>query len=500
MKEKYNQFLTYLQEINDLVHAQGLLGWDQQVNMPRGGAEARGNSLATLGKITHTKATSNQLGEMLTELEPYVKTLDPDSDEARMVKVVRRDYDKQKKVSTEWVGEFAKETTMGQAVWEQAKADNNFKLFEPQLEKLVALRRQYADFFKPFDHVYDPLLDDFEPGLKTADVKKIFNTLRPRQVELIKAISEKPRIDDTFLHISYPEKGQWDFGVEVLTKFGFDWNRGRQDKSVHPFTQGMGIGDVRITTRFDPERAASALFSTMHEGGHAMYDQGYDPRFDRTPLSTAASYAVHESQSRMWENLVGRSLAFWQHFYPRFQEIFPSQVGNVSLEKFYKGINLVEPSLIRVEADEATYNLHIMLRLEIEIALMEGTLKVKDLPEVWNTRMQEYLGLTPPNDAKGVLQDVHWSSGLIGYFPTYALGNLISVQLWDKMHQDIPTLDDQIEKGEFGELLGWLRKNIHSKGAKFEPQELVQQVTGSKIDPLPYLNYLETKYKKIYGF
>lgn len=498
MKEKYDQLVLYLNEIEDLIHAQALMGWDQQVFMPRGGAEARGNSLATLGRITHARVTSDKLGEMLTDLEPYIKTLDPDSDEARMDKIVRRNYFKNKKISSEWVGEFAKETTLGQTVWEQAKAENNFKLFEPQLEKIMALKRQYADFFKPFDHVYDPLLDDYEPGMKTADVKKIFDTLRSRQVALIKAINEKPKIDDAFLKVNYPEKGQWDFGVEVLTKFGFDWTRGRQDKSVHPFTQGMNPGDVRITTRFDPERPTSALFSTMHEGGHAMYEQGYDLRFKRTPLSSGASYAMHESQSRMWENLVGRSFAFWKKFYPLFQNTFPSQVGDVSLEKFYKAINLVEPSFIRTEADEATYNLHIMLRLEIEIALMEGSLRVKDLPEIWNTRMQEYFGLTPPNDVKGVLQDVHWSSGLIGYFPTYALGNLISVQLWEKMKQDIPTLDEHIEKGEFGELLGWLRKNVHSVGAKFEPQELIEKVTGSKIDPLPYLNYLEAKYRQIY--
>jgi carboxypeptidase Taq len=259
------------------------------------------------------------------------------------------------------------------------------------------------------------------------------------------------------------------------------------------------LGDVRITTRFDPERAASALFSTMHEAGHAMYEQGIAPALGRTLLATGASLAVHESQSRLWENLVGRSLPFWKFFYPRFQKIFPEQVGKLDLMSFYKGINKVEPSFIRVEADEATYNMHIMLRLELEIALMEGSLAVRDLPEAWNARMQEYLGITPPTNKLGVLQDVHWSGGMIGYFPTYALGNLISCQLWETMHVAIPDLDTQIEHGEFSALLGWLRTNIHQHGAKFEPQELVQRVTGSKIDPQPYLRYLQTKFGSIYG-
>jgi len=397
------------------------------------------------------------------------------------------------------VAEFAQATTLGQQAWIEARSQNDFSRFEPYLKKIVELRREYASFFAPYDHIYDPLLDDFEPGMKTADVKTIFTALRPQQVALIQAIGSRPEIDDSFLCLPYDEQKQWDFGVEVVTKFGYDWKRGRQDKAPHPFTTSFGVGDVRITTRFDPERAASALFSTMHEGGHALYEQGFDPSLRRSPLADSASLAVHESQSRMWENLVGRSLPFWKHFYPRLSELFPEILGNVSLEAFYKGINKVERSLIRVEADEATYNLHVMLRLELEIALMEGSLEVHDLPDAWNTRMQEYLGLTPPNDALGVLQDIHWSGGMIGYFPTYALGNLISVQLWEKINADIPDLTNQIERGEFAELLGWLREKIHVHGAKFEPQELVQRVTGTKITPEPYIRYLTAKYGEIYG-
>ncbi len=498
MEEKLNEFKQLLAEITDLGRAQALLGWDQQVYMPRGGAKDRGNILETLATITHNKFVSKEMGALIEKLRPYAEKLDPESDDACLIKRIAHNYDKETKVSMKWVGEFARVTTIAQGVWEEAKHKNDFKLFQPHLEKIVELRKEYAEFFKPYDHVYDPLLDDFEPGLKTKEVKEIFGKLRPQQVDLLKKIASKTEIDDSFLHIPYPEQGQWDFGVDVITHFGYDWNRGRQDKSVHPFTTGFGIDDVRITTRFDPERAASALFSTMHEGGHAMYEQGVKSALRRTPLAGGASMAVHESQSRMWENLVGRSKPFWKFFYPRMLKIFPEQLKGVSMEAFYKGINKVEPSLIRVEADEATYNLHVMLRLELEIALLEGTVKVKDLPQAWNTRMKDYLGVVPPTDTLGVLQDVHWSGGMLGYFPTYALGNLVSVQLWEKINEAIPDLESQIEQGKFDALLGWLRTNIHQHGAKFEPQVLVKKVTGSTITPEPYMRYLTKKYTELY--
>lgn len=498
MEKILNDFKQLLAEVTDLGRASAVLGWDQQVNMPRGGAEDRGNILETLATIQHNRFVSKEMGDLLTKLVPYADTLDPESDDACLIKRIAHNYEKETKVSMKWVGEFARITTIAQGTWEEAKSKNEFKLFQPHLERIVELRKEYAEFFKPYDHVYDPLLDDFEPGLKTEDVKEIFGKLRPQQVELLKKIAGKPIIDDAFLHIPYEEQGQWDFGVDVITHFGYDWNRGRQDKSVHPFTTGFGIDDVRITTRFDPERAASALFSTMHEGGHAMYEQGVKASLRRTPLANGASMAVHESQSRMWENLVGRSLAFWKYFYPRLVKIFPQQLKNVSMEAFYKGINKVEPSLIRVEADEATYNLHVMLRLELEIALLEGTVAVKDLPQAWNAKMKEYLGVVPSTDSLGVLQDVHWSGGMLGYFPTYALGNLVSAQLWEVINRDIPDLENQIENGKFDSLLGWLRKNIHQHGAKFEPQVLVKKVTGSTITPEPYMRYLTKKYTEIY--
>jgi len=500
VKEKLEKLKSMLAEVSDLYSTAALLGWDQQTHMPPGGAEGRGYQLSTISTIAHTKFTSDEVGRLLEELKGPALELDPDSDEARLIKVTARHYEKDTKVPPEWVAEFSQVTTMAHQAWQEARAENNFEKFQPYLEKIVALRRHYADLFAPYDHVYDPLLDDFEPGLKTTDVQAIFSALRPQQVALIQEISARPQVNDAFLHQQFDEGKQWDFGVEVITRFGYDWSRARQDKSAHPFTTSFGIDDVRITTRVLPDFFNTAFFSTTHEAGHAFYQLGIDHALSRSILSGAASLSIHESQSRMWENLVGRSLPFWEGFYPRLQEYFPTQLGNVSLEAFYKGINKVAPSLIRVEADEATYNLHIMLRLELEIALMEGSLAVKDLPEAWNNRMQAYLGLTPPDNTTGVLQDVHWSGGMIGYFSTYALGNLVSVQLWECLNQDIPDLVEQIRQGEFSALLGWLGERIHRHGAKFEPQELVQHVTGSKIDPNPYMRYLRTKYAQIYGF
>ncbi len=417
MEEKIARLKTLLAEWHDLTKAAYLLEWEQQTYMPPKGIEARGQQMGTLRRLAHERITSDEVGRLLEELQPVVAQLDPDSDEARLVKVTQRKYDKKTRMPPAMVAELAELAAAGFAAWQVARAESNFALFQAPLEKIVDFRRRFAALFAPYDHVYDPLLDEFEPGMKTAEVQAIFSALRPQQVELIRAITARPQVDDSFLHQDYDEQKQWDFGVEVVTKFGYDWQRGRQDRSAHPFTQSIAIDDVRITTRFLRDYAGSALFSTMHETGHAFYELGVDRALARTPLADRSSMAIHELQSRLWENLVGRSLPFWEHFYPRLQATFPAQLGNVSLMAFYKGINQVQPSLIRVEADEATYNLHVMLRLELEIALMEGTLEVKDLPEAWNARMQDYLGLTPPNDALGVLQDIHWSDGYHRLFP-----------------------------------------------------------------------------------
>lgn len=499
MSEKLEKLKTLLAEVADLDHAASVLSWDQQVNMPPGGHEARGQQLAALGKIAQEKFISDEIGRLIEDLKQEFAGADPASDEAAMIRVAARNYDKARRVPPEFVAEQAVVTSRAFEAWMEAKGKSDFSIFQPHLEKVTELVKRYISFFPPADHPYDTLLDDYEPGMKTADVKAIFDALRPKQVELIKAIASAKQVRDDFLFRKYNERKLNDFGVDVITEFGYDWNRGRQDRAPHPFETTFSVNDVRITTRFEADNPLAMLFSTMHESGHAMYEQGVNPAFERTVLMGGASLAVHESQSRLWENLVGRSLPFWEHFFPAFKKTFPAQLDGVGVKAFYKAINKVEPSLIRVNADEATYNLHIMLRLELEIAMVEDKVALKDLPEIWNTKMREYLGVTPPNDAKGVLQDVHWSYGSIGYFSTYALGNLVSAQLWEKINRDIPNLDDQIREGDFSELLGWLRTNIHRHGQKFEPQVLVEKVTGSKIAAEPYVRYLTKKYSGIYA-
>ena len=499
MSEKLEQLKQRLGEVDDLGRAASVLSWDQQVNMPPGGNEGRGQQLATLSKLVQEKFTSDEVGRLLEDLKQEFEGTDPDSDEAALIRVTARNYEKAKRVTPEFIREQAVVSSQAFQGWMEARSKADFSIFQPHLEKVVDLVQQYIAFFPPGDHPYDTLLDNYEPGMKTEEVKAIFDSLRPKQVKLIKAIAASKQVKDAFLFKKYNEKKLIDFGVDVISRFGYDWNRGRQDRAPHPFETTFNVNDVRITTRYEEDNPLATLFSTMHEAGHAMYEQGVNPAYERTPLSGGTSLAVHESQSRMWENLVGRSLPFWEHFYPMLKKTFPAQLDGVSLKSFYKAINKVEPSLIRVNADEATYNLHIMLRLELEIGMVEGTIAVKDLPEIWNTKMKEYLGIVPPDDAKGVLQDIHWSGGAIGYFSTYALGNLVSAQLWEKIRKDIRDLDDQICKGNFSELLAWLRSNIHRHGHKYDPQDLVQHVTGSRITPEPYIRYLTKKYSEIYG-
>ncbi|HLF73547.1 MAG TPA: carboxypeptidase M32 [Anaerolineales bacterium] len=499
MSEKLDQLKDKLGEVADIIRAAYVLEWDQQVNMPPGGNEARGRQLATLSRIAHEKSITDKVGTLIDDLKQDLNGADPASDEAALMRLAARNYDKARRVPPEFIAEQAIAKSRAFEAWREARSKSDFSIFRPHLEKALELVHKYVSFFPPADHPYDTLLDNYEPGMKTADVKAIFEGLRPKQVALIKAITSRKQVKDGFLARRYNEKKLMDFGVQVITRFGYDWSRGRQDLAPHPFETAFSVNDVRITTRFESDSPLAILFSSMHEAGHAMYEQGVSPDYERTPLAGGTSLAVHESQSRMWENLVGRSLPFWQHFFPGLKRLFPSQLDGVSTKAFYRAINKVEPSLIRVNADEATYNLHIMLRLGLEIGMVEGNIAVRDLPELWNTGMQEYLGITPPDDATGVLQDIHWSGGLIGYFSTYALGNLISAQLWEKINSDIPDLDDQIRKGDFSRLLDWLRRNIHRHGQKYEPQTLVEMVTGSRISHEPYIRYLTNKYGEIYG-
>jgi len=499
MQENLKQFKEYLAEISDLGAATALIAWDQETYMPPGAVGDRSMQLATLNRIIHDKFTSDEIGDLIEKLKPELSSLDPDSDDACLIKSVSREYEKQRKVPSDWVAEFSRATSIAQEAWKKARQKSEFALFQPDLANVLELRRQYAQYFAPYDHIYDPLLDDFEPGMKTADVERVFTELRPKQVQLVQKIMDSNHpIDDSILHQEFDEQKQWDFGIEVIKAFGFDLNRGRQDKSTHPFTTSFGNNDVRLTTRLASNFLSIGLFGTLHEAGHGMYEQGISPNLSRTPLADGASLSIHESQSRMWENLVGRSRSFWIGFYPRLQEYFPSQLGEVDLENFYRAINKVERSLIRTEADEATYNLHIMLRFELELALIQQQLDLADLPDVWNTKMQEYLGITPPNDADGVLQDIHWSFGIFGYFSTYCLGNLVAGMFWEKILSDIPDLETQFERGKFEALWNWLHENVLQHGAKFEPADLIKRITGTELTAEPYMQYLTNKFGDIY--
>ncbi|MBN1203164.1 MAG: carboxypeptidase M32 [Anaerolineae bacterium] len=497
--EKLEQLKTRLAEVMNLSYASAVLGWDQQVNMPPGGAAARAEQLATLSKLAHETFVADETGKLLDEAAIEVKDADYDSDEAALVRVVQHDYDLLTRVPTALVQEITRTTTLAHETWAKARAEDDYESFAPSLEKIYDLMRQKADALGYEDRMYDALLDQYEPGMKTADVQRLFDGLRKELVPLVAAIFERlDKVDESIMHLDYPEDRQAEFGLMVAKKLGYDMERGRLDKAVHPFTTSFSTNDVRITTRYYPDYLPASVFSTIHEAGHGLYEQGSAQVLEGSPLAGGTSLGVHESQSRMWENIVGRSRGFWRYFYPRLQALFSEQLGEVDFETFYRAINAVTHSLIRTESDEVTYNLHIMLRFEMENDLLEGKLAIKDAPDAWNAKMESYLGITPPDDTKGILQDVHWSSGLTGYFPTYSLGNFLAVQYWDKALQDVPSIPDDIERGEFGSLLSWLRDNIHVHGRKFWPAELTERVTGEPIQTKSFMRYLTDKFTDIY--
>lgn len=495
-----NELKKRLAEISDLHNATSVLGWDQQTYMPPGGAAARAQQLATLSHIAHEKFIDDAVGYLLEELHPYARSLPYDSDDASIIRVTKREYDKAHRVPPSLVSEIAHASAQAFEAWRKAKEESRFSVFAPCLQRNLDLKKRYAGCLGYTDSIYDPLLDDYEPGMKTAQVEAIFANVRKEIVPLVHAISSRVNVvDNSFLHQTFGEQKQWDIGIEAARLIGYDFGRGRQDRAPHPFTTSFSLNDVRITTRFMDNYFPAGFFATIHETGHAVYNQGIRHELERTPLADGASLGVHESQSRMWENLVGRSRPFWKFFMPRLQAVFPEQFGNVNPEQMYRAVNRVQPSFIRVEADEVTYNLHIMLRFELENALLEGRIAVNDLPEAWNARMQEYLGITPPDDAHGVLQDVHWSYGSFGYFPTYSLGNFFSAQLFDQIKKDIPDLDKYFEEGEFHVLLDWLRTHLHTHGRKFTLDELANKITGESLQTHSFTAYLKNKYAEIYN-
>ena len=485
-----------LTTISDLESAASVLAWDQQTYMPAGGVAARAEQRATLNRLSHELLADGETASLLDAAgEP-----EPETDAAAIVRVARRKHEQATKLPSRLVAEISHATALAEPAWEQARAASDFAAFAPYLEKIVDLRREAAEHLGYEDHPYDALLDRYEPGARKAKIEAIFDELKRGTADMVRAVSTHAEDGrEARLFGPFDEGKQEAFGRTVASAFGYDWSRGRQDRAVHPFCINFGgPGDVRITTRFDPGWLSPALFATLHETGHALYEQGIDPAYSRTPISGGASLGVHESQSRLWENIVGRSMPFWSHFYPRLQKVFPEALGSTDLEAFYRAVNAARPSEIRVEADELTYNLHVALRFELEAALIEGSLKVADLPSAWNARMEEHLGITPQTDADGVLQDSHWAIGYFGYFPTYTIGNILSVQLFDAALEAHPEIPEQMERGEFGSLLEWLRVNVHRHGKKHEPDDLISRATGQPPDVKPYLRYLREKFGELY--
>jgi carboxypeptidase Taq len=499
VENKLEEVKARLTEIDDLQSASAVLGWDQNTYMPPGGAPARGRQIATLQRLAHEKSIDPALGKLLDELQSYAENLPYDSDEASLIRVARRDYERAVRVPSSFVAQFSEHSSASFQAWTEARPANDFAKMQPYLEQTLDLSRQFADFFPGYEHIADPLIDISDYGMKASTVRAVFAELREQLVPIVQAITAQPPADAACLHQVFPEEQQWAFGLEVIKRFGYDFERGRQDKAPHPFTTEFSIGDVRITTRVKEKDLSEALSSTLHEAGHAMYEQGVNAAFEGTPLANGTSSGVHESQSRLWENIVGRSRGFWHFFYPRLQKVFPDQLGDVALETFYRAINKVERSLIRTDADEVTYNLHILLRFDLELKLLEGELSVRDLPEAWHERFKADLSIVPPDDRDGVMQDIHWHAGFIGgSFQGYTLGNILSAQFFETALQAHPQITGEIETGEFGALHGWLKENIYQHGRKFTTSELIERATGGVLSIEPYVRYLRTKYGELY--
>jgi carboxypeptidase Taq len=487
-----------LQTVHDLRMAQQVLEWDQLTYMPPGGAEARGRQLATLGELAHQYFTAPEIGQLLDDLAPLEETLPFDSDDASLLRVVRKDYERAVRVPTDFVSRFTEHLTSSYQIWGQARANNDFQKVVPTLEKTLEFSQQFANFFD-YDHIADPLIAGSDEGMTVALLRPLFAELRAGLIPLVKAISQAAPLSEAVLHQPFEESKQLNFGLKLASAFGYDLNRGRQDKTLHPFATNFSVNDVRITTRVKPDMLSEALFSTLHEAGHAMYEQGIDPGLEGTLLANGTSSGVHESQSRLWENLVGRSHTFWQYAYPQLQETFPEQFGKVDLKTFYQAINRVTPSLIRTDADEVTYNLHVIIRFELELELLEGKLAITDLAETWRGRYQDYLGVASETDSDGVLQDIHWYAGTIGgAFQGYTLGNILSAQYFEAAHSSLPDLPAQIAQGTFQPLHDWLKTNIYQHGRKFTASELTRRATGSELIVTPYLGYLRDKFSALY--
>jgi carboxypeptidase Taq len=496
MSDAYQEFIRLVREIGQLDTIAQLLDWDSETCMPANGLAVRADQLALMATLAHERRSSPRMGELLSQLDG--SALDPI--QATNVRETRRLYDRAVKIPGELVRQIAHATTLAKDAWGKAREASAFSTFAPHLAELLRLKRQVADLVGYKTERYDALMDDFEPGITTAEVSAIFASLRRPLAEFVRQLTESKRQpDSSILQRHFPREAQERFSRRMAEVIGFDFSSGRIDVSKHPFCTGMGPGDVRLTTRYYENFFNASVFGVLHEAGHGLYEQGLDPRHVYTPAGQAVSLGVHESQSRMWENLVGRSRPFWEGLYPECRDAFPQALGAVSLDAFYGAINRVGPSLIRVEADEVTYNLHIIVRFELERAMIDDTLAVEDIPEAWNTKMRDLLGVTPPDDRQGCLQDIHWSMGTFGYFPTYALGNLYATQFFEAARQAIPDLTDRIRRADLTTLREWLQANIHSHGQTYRAGELVRRVTGKPLSTDPFMRYIRAKFAPIYG-
>jgi carboxypeptidase Taq len=496
---KLNELRERLGEIVDLNRASALLGWDQQTMMPPRGTEGRSDQLSTIDRMSHELFVSDEMGRLLDELAEHEGELDPESVDAALIRVTRRDWEKARRVPGELRSELTRAEVLGVPAWAEARQNSDFEAFLPYLEKNIDLKRRYiACFADTGKSDYDILLDDYQEDARSEEITAIFERVKEVVIPLIREVAAAEPVETSFAHGHFPVEKQELFGREILEGLGYSSEAWRLDPTVHPFATSISIDDIRLTTRYS-EADAESIFHTAHEFGHGIYEHGIDPALERTPLVELNSMVLHESQSRLWENLVCRSRPFWRHFFPRLQELFPGQLNGTTDEQWWRYVNRVQPDFIRVEADEITYGMHIILRYELEQEIIAGRLDPRDVPGAWNAKMKEYLGLDVPDDARGILQDVHWSGGSFGYFPTYLLGTIASVQIWERVRADLPDLDSQMESGEFGPLRDWLGEKLYRWGRRYSPDDMLERIVGGPLDVEPYLAYLKSKVEAVYG-
>ncbi|MBK7894115.1 MAG: carboxypeptidase M32 [Anaerolineaceae bacterium] len=499
MHTTFQLLLEKVYQIHDIDKATAVLSWDRETNMPKAGTKARIQQMTTLRRLGHAMFTSDEMGELIETAAAELQDAPYDSNEASLIRYLRRSYAESRQLPAQFVQRVSEVSGKAHPAWVEARQTNNFAHFQPHLAEVVKLGQEMADLYGYEDEKYDPLLDKFEHGMKTAEVRAIFNAVKAALIPLRQAVVERgSAVDDSLVHQPFPIEQQKAFAHYIADAIGYDFSRGHLGTVVHPFATSFSRNDARITTRWYPDFLNPSLFGTLHESGHAMYEQGTHPDLARTPLARGTSSGIHESQSRMMENLVGRSLGFWQAHYPKLQALFPAQLGGHDVMAFYRAVNKVQPSYIRVEADELTYNFHIILRFELEQALLNGDLAVADLPTAWNDKMQELLGVVPPTDTEGCLQDVHWSQPSFGYFPTYALGNLYAAQFYETAVSQNPTIAEEMAQGKTEALLAWLGENIHQYGRKFTPSELGHRITGGPLTHEPFMRYVTQKFSQIY--